>query len=88
MILIFYYEYKLSLITMKDIEDFVKIANTLDTPLKLTDGKNYSVNPASLLGVMYSLEWNNLYLLSKEDVYSSFSKYIEHSRIKTTNLKI
>ena len=79
------FEYQISLVTMQDINDFVNIATKYHKPLKLTDKENYSVNASSIIGVMYSLEWNHLYLLSEEDVYSLFSKFIIHTRVKTTN---
>lgn len=79
------FEYQISLVTMHDIQEFVNIATEYGKPLKLTDKENYTVNAASILGVRYSLEWNSLYLLSEEDVYSLFAKFIIHTRFKTTN---
>lgn len=79
------FEYQISLVTMQDINDFVGIATEYGKTLKLTDKENYTVNAASILGVRYSLEWNSLYLLSEEDVYSLFSRFIIHTRFKTTN---
>ena len=67
--------YKIELNTMSDVREFVEIASQY-TGLKLSDNECYTINASSIMGVIYSLEWNNLYLLSETDVYSVFSKFI------------
>lgn len=67
--------YKLRLDTMTDVKDFVNIASQFEN-LKLTDTENYTINASSILGVMYSLEWNNIYLMTDRDLYSYFDKFI------------
>lgn len=67
--------YKIELNTMSDVREFVEIASQY-TGLMLSDNECYTINASSIMGVIYSLEWNNLYLLSETDVYSAFSKFI------------
>lgn len=74
--------YKLELNTMRDIKDFVDIATTIEEPLMLTDGEGYTVSAKSLMGAIYALEWNELYLTSKSDIYFAFQKYIKSSTIR------
>lgn len=75
--------YKIQLITMTDVQHFVHLAEQSGLNLKLCDNdKNYMVNASSLLGVRYSLEWDSLYLISEEDVYTIFKNYIVESTIR------
>lgn len=74
--------YKLELNTMKEIKEFVEIATMLDTELMLTDNNDYTVSAKSLMGAIYALEWNELYLMSEKDVYDSFESFITSSSIK------
>ncbi len=69
-------KYKIELVTFKDINDFVKIAEKHDFKIKLTDGDDFCVNAKSLMGAMATVEWDNLYCESEKDIYSEISKYI------------
>lgn len=60
--------YKIALDTMTDINKFVKFANSVDANIKLTDGKDYAVNGKSLLGVICSMEWDNIFCLVPDDI--------------------
>ena len=69
--------YKIEINTLTDVKTFTEIALSLpeDIKLQLTDG-NYIINARSILGVMYALEWNNLWLIASEPVYDAFKDYI------------
>lgn len=69
--------YKIELNTLTDVKNFVNIITTsnLSSP-ELTDGDKYTINASSIMGVIYSLEWNNLFLVTTEDVYSLLKDYI------------
>lgn len=62
--------------TMRDLTEFVELVSNIDEETSLTDGKGYKVNAKSLLGAMYALEWNELYLESEQDIYCLISKYV------------
>lgn len=69
--------YKIQLDTMSDVRKFIeKTAMIEDAHLTLSDGDNYSINASSIMGVLYSLEWSNLYLYSDVEVYSVFADFI------------
>ena len=70
-------KYKIELVTLTDIKTFTEIASSQaeDIQIQLTDG-NYIINARSILGVMYALEWNNLWLIASEPVYDAFKNYI------------
>lgn len=70
--------YKIQLNTMTDVRKFIEKVALIEegTVLTLTDGGAYSINAASIMGVLYSLEWNNLYLHSSKDVYTLFTDFI------------
>lgn len=69
--------YKIELVTLTDVKTFTEIASNQseDIQIQLTDG-NYIINARSILGVMYALEWNNLWLIASEPVYDAFKDYI------------
>ena len=74
--------YKLELNTLNDIRTFIEKANTIDEKLMLTDGDGYTVSAHSLMGAVYALEWNELYLVSERDVYFLFQDFIKNSTVK------
>ena len=67
---------KIKLDTIKDIKDFVEIVSNFTHKISLTDGEGMKVNAKSLIGVMYTTEWDNVYCESKEDISRSISKFI------------
>ena len=62
--------------TMSDVNEFVQIACKVSGEVHLTDSRNFKVNGKSLLGVMYSLEFNEIWVESDEDFYSQIEKFI------------
>lgn len=67
---------KIDLITMKDCNDFVKVVSSLKGKIVLENGDGFCVNAKSLLGAMASVEWDNLWVVSEEDIYSAISKWV------------
>lgn len=67
---------KIRLEKMSDVTEFVKIATEAKGDVYLTDKRNFKVNGKSLLGVMYSLEFEEIWVESEEDIYSQISKFI------------
>lgn len=47
-----------------DIVQFVAIANTIEEDVSLEDTEGHRVNAKSLMGCLYSLEFNELYVTS------------------------
>lgn len=67
---------KVKLDTIKDIKDFVEIVSNFTYKISLTDGEGMKVNAKSLIGVMYTTEWRNVYCESEEDISGYIKKFI------------
>lgn len=72
------YKHKIELTTVTDIREFVDTASKCSGKVLLQSNDNFCINAKSLLGVLVAkrLEWNTLYLLSENDVYYEFRKFI------------
>ena len=53
--------YRIRLDTMADVNRFVGIATKIKGKLVLTDGDNFTVNGKSLLGAMYTFDWDRIF---------------------------
>lgn len=69
------HKHKIELITTSDIVDFVKIATNETGVVKLVDDTGFCVNGKSLLGAMATVEWNSLYCVTEDDIYSKIQRY-------------
>jgi hypothetical protein len=61
---------KIRLDTMKDINQFVAICSKVQAPVYITDGAGLKVSAKSVLGVMYSMEFADIWCECEEDIYS------------------
>lgn len=68
---------RINLVTQSDVIGFVAACTAVDAPIHLTDGNNLRVSAKSLLGALYTLEWNEVYCDCDADIYSKISKYIK-----------
>ena len=66
---------KIELVGMSDINKFIAITTKLPGVIKLTDGDNYSVSAKSLLGALASMEWDELYCESENDIYTHIAEF-------------
>ncbi len=69
------YKHKIELITTADIREFVRIVESAEGTVKLIDDNGFCVNGKSLLGAMAAVEWNSLYCVTENDIYSQIQKY-------------
>lgn len=69
------HKHKIDLITTSDIVEFVNIATSETGIVKLVDDSGFCVNGKSLLGAMATVEWNSLFCVSENDIYSKISKF-------------
>lgn len=68
---------KITLDTMTSINEFVKTMVNYGGNVYLTDEKrNFIVSAKSMLGAIYSMEWNEVWCESDEDIYHLLRKYI------------
>ena len=68
--------YRIRLDTMADINRFVGIATKVPGKIILTDGDNFTVNGKSLLGAMYTFEWDQIYCESDHEIYHLIKDFI------------
>jgi hypothetical protein len=67
---------KIRLDTMRDVQDFVRVATSLHGNIYITDDNGLKVSGKSLLGALYALEFDELWCESEEDIYRNISDFI------------
>ena len=77
--------YKIRLDTMADINRFVGIAGKHSGRITLTDGDDFTVNGKSLLGAMYTFEWDQIYCESDTEIYHLIKDFIVGDSIPVEN---
>lgn len=72
--------YKIGLETMTDVQNFIELArNFSKDSLRVADNEGHEVSAQSMLGMLYSLEWNDMFLYSKDEdetVYDTFASFV------------
>ncbi|MDR0898284.1 MAG: hypothetical protein LBN04_10560 [Oscillospiraceae bacterium] len=69
---------KINLDTQSDVLEFCKIVSGLNGEVRIVGedaGQSVSVNAKSLLGLLYSQTWNDIWCESENDIYSHISKF-------------
>lgn len=69
---------KINLDTQSDVLEFCKIVSNLDGEVRIVGrdgGQEVSVNAKSLLGLLYSQTWNDIWCESENDIYSHILKF-------------
>ena len=59
---------KIVLDKMSDVNQFVETMSKLQDKVWLEDGDGCRVSAQSLLGCLYSLEWNEIYAFCERDI--------------------
>ncbi len=67
---------KIRLDTMSDINEFVAITTKCNGRIVVKDDEGHCVNAKSLLGMVYAMEFKELYVESEENIYREISKFI------------
>jgi hypothetical protein len=74
------FRYRVRLETLADVRLFLDIVarnfNEFEVLMLTTASGDYAVNAKSIMGVIYSLEWDNLYLISEKEIYHLFKDFI------------
>ncbi len=68
--------YRIRLDTMTDVNRFVKIAIKNKGKIMLSDGENFTVSGKSLLGAMYTMEWDQVFCESENEIYHEIKDFI------------
>lgn len=69
---------KLRLDTVSDVNKFVNITTALNQPITITDGNGLRVNAKSVIGVLHSLEFDNLVCETEDDndIYMAIKEFV------------
>ena len=68
---------KIALETITDVNEFLKITSSIDgAQITVTDDKGMRVNARSLMGMLYALEFDELWCESDVDIYSKIEKFV------------
>ena len=62
--------------TFTDVKRFVDIATAQVGEVHITDGNGLRVSAKSILGAMYSLEFDELWCEAENDIYRNISDFI------------
>lgn len=68
--------YRIRLDTMSDVNKFVKMATKHTGRIMLSDGEDFTVSGKSLLGAMYTMEWDQVFCESESEIYHLIKDFI------------
>ena len=69
------FKYKINLVTMSDINEFIRITSKEEGVIRLINDEGFCVNGKSLLGAIAAIEWDELYCTSVVDIYYKIEKF-------------
>lgn len=67
---------KVNLETMSDVTKFVSITSMIDVPVHLVNG-DFRVSAKSLLGAIYTMEWDEVWCECEKDIYTKIEQFVE-----------
>ena len=67
---------KINIDTSTKINRFVAIVSKLDCDVNLRDGADYCVSAKSLIGVIATMDWTEVYVECKEDIYMHIKEFV------------
>ena len=67
---------RIRLDTMKDITQFAAICAKIPENVLITDGAGLKVSAKSVLGVMYSMEFTEIWCECERDIYHEIAPFI------------
>lgn len=70
------HKYKIAIDTMTMATEFVTITTKLPGKIVVVDNKGMCVNARSILGVIYAMEFEELWCESERDIYNAIEKFI------------
>ena len=62
--------------TMTDVQDFIKVTSVVNENVLLEDEDGHRVSAKSLLGALYSMEWNSTTCVCEKDISGMIVKWI------------
>lgn len=67
---------KVRLDTTSDAVKFSHICDGLNTSITITDNKGLRINAKSIMGMLYALEFEELWCESEEDIYMHIIDFV------------
>lgn len=68
---------KINLDTMSSVSKFVDMCSRIDSPVYLTDENgDFKVSAKSLLGVLYTMEWGDIWCICDKDIYTKIQQFV------------
>ena len=67
---------KINLDTMRQAQELAQITSQLPGTITITDGAGLRVNAKSILGILYSIEFNEIWLESEHDIYRHIKDFV------------
>ena len=68
--------YRIRLDKLTDVNRFVGIATQYSGKIMLSDGEHFAVSGKSLLGAMYTMEWEKIFCESETEIYHLIKDFI------------
>ena len=69
-------KYKIRIDTAKEAQKLVNITSKIDGKVTISDGTGLCVNAKSVMGVLYTMEFDELWLESEKEIYSEIMDFI------------
>ena len=66
---------RIQLETMNDVSEFVSITTKISVPVHLV-GNDFRVSAKSLLGALYTMEWDEVWCECEKDIYTKIEKFV------------
>lgn len=70
------YKFKINLVTLADCNDIVAKISANNKNAVLTDGNKYCVSAKSFLGAVLTMEWNQVFIESDDEIFSCIRKWV------------
>lgn len=67
---------KLQLETMSDISRFVQLCSQVKENVSVTDSIGHCVSAKSLLGMIYTMEWTDVWCECEKDIYFIIKEFV------------
>ena len=67
---------RVNLDTMSKINAFVAICSKLDCKVDLIDGTGYRTSAKSLMGVLASMDWSQVFIECEKDIYAYVQEFL------------
>lgn len=67
---------KLQLETMSDISRFVQLCSQVKENVSVTDNIGHCVSAKSLLGMIYAMEWTDVWCECEKDIYFIIKEFV------------